>query len=442
MFGKRRVSLELIDAQNDDWGKHAEIACEAIIAHVNKESMTDGKRLIKTIPEIKLLADMIFKRFGIRVEFIHSSTGVMGVLPMILNKYHVFLNKVLHGFEGINSQEAILSGWQDRKGSIDLKKAKVSGIFSEYTHQFFINLPFIVKNLNFTASEMVGCMLHEIGHLFNNYEYSDRLESTNVILAQLSTELKNNTDSKKIDYVFKQYLDITQQEKIDIDIHNSNRIILGGQLVANYFSYVKSQWPVAKYDETGSEVAADAFASRFGYGKEIVIALDKIERLYGMHRSKITLGIAGGIYDIINLGIPLALSLTLLSLGAIPVGLLWLGITGLALYGSGADLKDMTYDDLKDRYIRIRQQCVQMLKDSDVDPKTAKDLLEQIYAMDAVIKSTGYFKPMTAKISNLVFSRHRQANDSIQLQRMLEELAHNDLFIRSAEFNASLKTGA
>ena len=60
-------------------------------------------------------------------------------------------------------------------------------------------------------------------------------------------------------------------------------------------------------------------------------------------------------------------------------------------------------------------------------------MLENIYAIDEAIKSTSVVRTLPAIISNFIFSGARQAVSSIKEQQLLEVLASNDLFVKSAE---------
>lgn len=97
------------------------------------------------------------------------------------------------------------------------------------------------------------------------------------------------------------------------------------------------------------------------------------------------------------------------------------------------DVRDYTYDDLKIRYLRVRQDIVDQLKEIKDDKEVVKQMLENIYTIDEAIKSTSVVRILPAIISNFIFSGARQAVSSIKEQQLFEALASNDLFVKSAE---------
>lgn len=438
-----RLATEFISHQEGNLGTKFDIIFQNIIDDLGKlDKDVKGNTLYKSIPAIKLLEDTVFNRFGIKVRYNHSNKVLMAVLPMFVNKFHIFLNDALHGFKGIKSQETILKGLDGKKGYVDLENAKVSGIFSTYDHLLFMNLPLLINFVKLNARELSGVLLHEIGHLFNNYEFANRIESTNEVLLNLSNELKNGNDAKKIEIIYKQYLDLTNsKEDIDLFTSGKTRVIIGATLFKKHFQYVRSQWHYAKNDETGSEVSADVFSARLGYGNDLIKALDKIGKTVGSTNEFIR------VFNIITLinyiAIPCAGISLILLMGAIGWAILlsvWCSVC--LLWASdifGADNLIMTYDTIKVRYIKIREQYIDLIKNSDLPTVDAQHILEQIYSIDVIIKNTKEYSLFFTKIGNVLFSKHRTAANDITLQRLIEELAHNELFLKSAELNIAIK---
>jgi hypothetical protein len=100
---------------------------------------------------------------------------------------------------------------------------------------------------------------------------------------------------------------------------------------------------------------------------------------------------------------------------------------------TGEDTRDYTFDDLKVRYKRIRQQCLEQLKDSSLLADTIKTLITDIKHIDDIILQATDYKPVCAALSNLIFPANRNSKRAIEQQQLIEDLAHNDLFLKSAE---------
>lgn len=431
---KTVLSCEGIAFQKDGYGRKLEIIFSDIIDYVHANPALDNRSLIKSASGFKLLEESIQQRFGLKLTFIPSSYSLMSVLPMVLNKYHIFLNEILHGFNGIPSQETVLKGWEDEKGTVDSGKVVLGGVFSSYTHQLFINIYALVNELNLDASELTGILLHEIGHLFSNYEFSTRLESTNQVLAELSKHLKGD-DYEKANYVYKNFLDlIGDTEDKDLITSGKTRVVIGMSVFKKYFNYVVSQWPIKKYNETSSEQTADAFSTRFGYGRQLINALDKIESKFGVQNNPVKMNQFNFIFNAMEVMIVLGFIAVPVLIPTLPVMVVSAICMGMCIYSFGDSSRDMTYDELKVRYLRIREQYVNILKNSDIPKEESDKIITDIYAMDQVIKSIKPFRSLFNSFSNFIFTENRNVKNDVETQRLLEQLAHNDLFIEANKF--------
>lgn len=431
---KVTLSCEGIAFQKDGYGKKLEIIFADIIDFVKANPALDNRSLVKSASGFKLLEESIQQRFGLKLAFIPSNHGLMAVLPMILNKYHIFLNELLHGFDGIPSQETVLKGWDNEKGTVDTAKVVLGGVFAKYTHQLFINIYQLVHELDMGPSELTAILLHEIGHLFSNYEFSTRLESTNQVLAELSKQLKGE-EFDKADYVYKNFLNlIGDTEDKDLITSGKTRVVIGMLVFRKYFNYVISQWPLSKYDETSSEQTADAFSTRFGYGRQLVNALDKIESKFGTQNNPVLMNRLNFVFNAMEVMIVLGFIAVPVLIPTLPVALVSALCMGMCIYGMGDNFRDMTYDELKVRYVRIREQYVNLLKNSDISKEESDKIITDIYAMDEVIASIKPFRSLFNIFSNFIFSSNRDVKNDVELQRLLEKFAHNDLFIEASKF--------
>jgi len=428
-----KLAMEFIQVQKDNYGKELELLFQELIVFCNDNPTFNNKEIVKLCPQIKAIEKSVFDRFGLKISIIASDYTIMGVLPMIMNKYHVFLHESLHGFDGIAHQEAALKMWDGQTGWVDTSKAKVGGMFSSYTHQFFMNPIYMVRQCGTDAGEMTAILLHEVGHLFDNYEFSSRLESTNQVLAELTNAIKLGEDAKKTEYLYAKYLDLTNsQEDRDLLTSGKTRVVIGAELFRKHFNYMKSQLPNRKYDETSSEMSADLFASRFGYGRQLVNGLDKTV----IEGDKELISSINFTVNTIEL-----MSLTAyIFIGLVGGPFVALGIAGWMIFIlnlSGTNNQDMTYDVLKDRYLRVRQHYVQMLKNSGIDREEAQKIINDIYVIDDLVKNIKPFRSIFKSMADFIFPSHRDAKNDIAVQRLLESLAHNDLFLKAAELKAA-----
>lgn len=218
-------------------------------------------------------------------------------------------------------------------------------------------------NVNFTAPIITAIILHELGHIFNYFVLADRLEATNNILASLSKEIKGGNNSEKIHVIFK---DLTKQFGIkdstfDDLLSESNSTIIGVKLFNKYIKYVKSQLPNSVYNDTINEALADNFASRFGYGRQLILSIDRFNKGEPEKNNLIASYITFMSF-ITNVAFP-----SLLILGSFIGGVGILGVlislfVTMVIKGSGEEHQSHSYDTLKTRYQRIRQQYIEMIK--------------------------------------------------------------------------------
>ena len=429
MLNKGLMAIETIDTQNDRFGDDMLRLVSSVVKEV--ENATSEIRLTNH-PAVDGLEKLIFSRLGLKVTFI-TNEAPAAILPFYSNKNHIFLPDFFRGNISLRDQNRLLDKFEDRKGSVNLQTAKLSGIFSEYDHPLYVNFYFLVKHFSMSAGDITAIILHELGHGFNACYYADRTDRTNQVLASVARRIVGQ-EKGDIEYVYKELLTVSPsitKEAVDT-ILNGNRIVAGVTWFKTVVGIVKSQMSDDTYNNTAFEASSDSFASRFGYGKQLLIALDKISQ-GAPEKSK-------SVYYLVQtLNALTTVCLAVLILSAIAgaaVGPAFIfGIVSfIFMTVSRQDVMDHTYDELKQRYIRLRTDAIDQLKVPSLPRDRVKDLLEGIYAMDEVIKETSVVKTLSMKIADFLFSGSRQAAVSINDQQSLEQLASNDMFFRAADF--------
>ena len=474
---KRTSSNESISFQNDKFGKDLEKILTDIQIYVKENSNIDTKDFYNNSNLIKDLSKCIKDCLGLTIKFVsiddlnaHGSavTTPFSLSPHVLNNYgSLNLLKLLNDPKiDITRKEEIFlenqTSFYNKKSYIDLKNAKVSGAFSDYISYVAIGFITLFKK-DTTPPEVTGLLLHELGHVFSEFELCDRLERTNQVLSDLSKVVKENKVLEKKEYIVKELESIVNLTKDDIDklLKSENRVAFGYNLFSVIGKEIKSQTNIDIYNETSSEQLADNFAVRFGYGKELISYFEKNRKdfelinkpnvfiriiFYIMYFSFLTL------FFIMIIGV--GASAIVAAAGAITPGLailylikpiiyLILGlylIKNVPLSLSNSPNNDLepnvlNNDDVKNRYIRIRQQYIEKINQIELPKDELKLVIETIYSIDGIIKKT---KDVDSGILNtiqkLLFSKQRNLHNEIELQRLLESLSHSDLFLKSAEF--------
>ncbi len=435
---KHKFSLEMIDVQkNDSFGSMLEEQFAIV-----KKGMDDGVyKTAKDISEAKIndtIEKLVKERFGLSIKLIISRVGNGSIIIMPVSDHHIFIHDLLKNSDVVRNHNKLAKIQNENTGMINLSTAKVGGMFSKYTHNLYLDLSNLFNYYKLTPGQVTAIMLHELGHAFTYYEYSNRLESTNQVLQTVFEELTSKKANKNITYVYKELAKYDIKEKdIDAIVNSQNEIIMGTRLFMVAVGIYKSQLSIGKYDETASEQSADQFAARFGYGGELGIALGKI---YGdntpEHNSAIRANINIAVTLLIGFWL-LILAVTVLTLSAfgVFVSVYFSAFVIIMFMFSGTANRDMTYDNVIDRYKRIRQELINQLKDIDLLPKDTRTIIESIQSVDEIIKDAKPYRHIFQILSDLLVPSNAAAKSDIEMQQLLENLANNDLFLKSAELN-------
>lgn len=435
-------AAEMIEFQNDQFGAQL----ESIFTEIKDTYVKPGMRMPAAMADkySARLSKMIFNRFGLKCSIVYNE-HLAAVMPLYANRNHIFLNSWHKGVE-IEDQVKFLEKLKNQKGFIDLAKAKIGGRYSEYDHTLYINYDDFFASGMLAPGQATGIVLHEIGHAFYNISHSDRWHSANQILADLAltTVGKKKTDRTHIYREIEKYNDNIKKEEID-------KMLSGDPIVAGYIwhKYIaegnfNASGGSAKnntYDQTSCEQMADNFAARFGYGREVVSGLEVIYKLYGSFNHSWYMAAWSMLLEYALVGIFNAIAISMIiaafSVGAGGGVLLLYGIlikifTVAYVFSTGEASRDYTYDELKFRYKRLRDQMVTRLKDKSLDKTTVRKILDDIAYTDGVIKGIYEDWSIYRVILNRVIPANWAAKNAIEDEQLLETLAANALFVKSA----------
>lgn len=386
------------------------------------------------------------ERFGIKLNIDENSEGrVVGWLNPVYNGKHVFFSDIYRPQAELDVLENIRNIKNFKKKSyVDLKSAKVAGFFSDIENQISFDVYNLQNTAKLSAREIAAVFAHELGHIFTTLEFFDRSYTANQTLAcaiKAANASKDKTKDEHI-YILQQLGDATGQEGLvelaDIkDGYTKSMVALGlGFKESGSLSNLN-------YDETQVEAQADVFATRLGFGKELVTASYKLEKLnmgfldkyrpvkWVLEFSKIAVA-------------PLLVSyfamMPMAAVGWIAPTLANLGLASAAsyvsamllTYVSGDAVRDWSRDDPKVRYLRIKEQLNTLLKNKNLSDNQKKETLMDIEQIDEVIKNTKDTINFSRAIANFVMPSNRAAKKGIELQRQLESLISNDVYARAA----------
>jgi hypothetical protein len=430
--GANRIALEVIEFQNNKFG----IDIEAVVIEI-RDALQRGEIIDHLCTKLEKL---IMTRTGLNVQIVYD-WDIIGIVPMSYNKSNTLLIKEYRGHISSPDQALALREAQGRQGTVDLKHAKVSGLFSDIKSSLNVNFDHLFTSWKMEPADITAMILHELGHAFTMFEYEDRLQTANQILSNIAKHMSSGKSLKQ-EYIYeelKSLNSVVTPEDVETII-SGNRIIAGHRLLKLTIGSLSSQMPNDVYDRTSAEQLADNFATRFGYGRQLISALHKLDSYFedpNRYKNEFKLSmvtsnlgrlikLALSVFVIINLALPFAVILSFI--------LYWVVKPEREFLRAAGDAnKSYIYDDYKDRFKRMQNEFVASLKDTRLPKEDIVVILENIEYVNAVIKETKSHVPLFTAIANVIYTDSRTVKKAVDEQRLLEDLAHNDLFIKAAQ---------
>lgn len=439
MSRRRLFSLanESISFQSGRLGREIELAINIYIESKDKDNLFKQlSRIIKDHTNLTVLVRLPTreeaKDLGLLPAAIPCKEFSLG--HILINDYNkkrltdVFKNVDANGVHELQKKFE-----KHLESTVDLRTAKVTGFFEELECEIILEPDIFLNDFKITSPELTAIILHEIGHLFTCFEFANRLNKTNQSLALMSKLLMEKSSIDVMSYNFR-YLGekLTNNPKVFDGLENiKDSTVLSTVIVDAIVRHSDSELGLSHYDKTTSEYLADQFASRQGYGKEIITGLSKVfTKISGPNFSSNNDKALDTIFVVQLTGMTI---FNLVSLGGILASLILIPFLMLLVGVNSYSSKDYTYDTFRTRFLRIKEQLVERIKDRKLDNKAAKDILDDLKVIDDQLSSVKDYESVFTKISLFFSKKNRDIKDGIQLQRDLEELSSNDLFIKSAK---------
>lgn len=309
------------------------------------------------------------------------------------------------------------------KGWVDLQRGMVGGIFSEIEHQVFVHKGLVETNL-LSDEERAAVFLHEIGHLFTYYEFLGHTLTTNVILYAATQAFFKSDDLIKRT----QIVDETCKA-LDIDLEDpealvrcTSKEVFQTVVLRKAILTAKSSTGTPIYDLTGTEALADQYAIRQGAGRHLATGLDRIHRYYGGSPS----------YQSTAMHLFATLIRVILFFALIlPTG-------GLILLILLINPAMKLYDEPGARLARMKRELVAGLKDQSIPVPQRKAWLDDIDAIDALLKNIDDKRTLMEMFYTSVLPGGRRQYQQLKFQLELEKMVNNQLFV-TAEKLTNLK---
>lgn len=383
--------------------------------------------------------DIIFRHTGIKAEVkLDPSRGLINACayPIILDSSNPFtqmwheLGYTAHVDDWTHTQKRILPFTRDLKGSIDLGKSRVTGVFSKIPTQIYMG-DGLWTNTTMTAAEIAAICLHEIGHVFTFFEMLLHTTTTNLTLMCAKRDINrapNKEERLKLVFEVANVLGarVDNAEKLaDPRTQDADFIAIYLSAISNG-SINSTTAAGAKYDLRSSEVAADQWANRHGAGLALTMGLAKLPG-YSSYKMPI---FAHAAVDILMLTARIAMMVFSATAAPIMVALAGMWVLGWLAVG---DPEFRIYDDPAERLHRIRKDIVQILKSNIHDKKVRAALLQDLNEIDPFIAQYKDYRSIMNRLWIFVGSNRRAQYKQMRLEQELESISNNNLFVAAAK---------
>lgn len=352
-------------------------------------------------------------------------------IPMV-NKNNVLINSFIRNWFNSDVGLKMIGNAEDGvvRGKVNMKTGKVSGVFSDI--QTTIHMPVVMLvGTKYTEQEIAAIILHEVGHIFTYFEFMSRSMTTNQALAGMAKALDGSGDIKEREVIFmtvKKTLGLKDLDTAELLKSNSNKV---AEMVVLTNVVKKSQSELGSnvYDFSSWEYLADQYAARQGAGRHLVTGLDKLYR---------------GHFNISFRSLPTYLAFEALK-AMLLVGSIALITTGAGMHLGGYGLQgtliltamdgsgDGTYDTPGARFKRVRNQIVENLKDKKLSKDDTERLHADLKAIDTVMESVEDRRQLFGVLWDFISPSARKAWNQKTLQKELEDVAVNELFVKASQ---------
>lgn len=476
------LSLEMIDPQMNDYVVNAIKDCfDELSAFIKDNSINNTYSLFDNRDAytiIKKLDIIISKRFGI--NFKHTGTtmteyGALTVPPKNFSILNTDIEEIYQNttyylkMKGLKDSNALpteeiknsdynhtdmLFRWKKSMDAlekamnttgvvIDLKKAVIYGLPD--TYHVFLTADFcsLVNELELDSDELTAVLLHEIGHAFTHIEYSYRtVNNTSVLMDTIKENVERHNKTYK-ESLLLAYKELFKEVPVTLEKANTVTVVLATvERFIKEHNYINDSLVAS----TDSEQLADQFAGRFGMGAALITSLTKIYKKYPDQQWYVTMASVNLVYALQIFAVGLISGVgTGVILATVTISVLLLSILSMITYsifsyttgGNVAVVK--TYDDNKQRLIRVRNELVRNIRSSKLDNNVIKDLIAQVDSVSLIINALPDEKPMF--IDNFFQTMTTKGKRMLELQKLeqiTESLMENDLHIAAAKIKTLL----
>lgn len=353
--------------------------------------------------------------------------SVVSDMRSVLARYGEFVNdsNVLNNIKiTLDSIQKLNTSLNNNPIKIDTKNAKIIGLADDIVSIVGINMYILVTLLKIDHIELTAAYLHELGHIFTILEYSNRFTAnTSVLVDTIKSNLEKsgNNPSKAFRQVYKDLggkLDINKLSDTSAFIHITNI----------YVNHIKDMVKDNTHSSIDTEMLADQFSTRFGYGSKLIKHLNYVDVTANKIKSELKQELLGiSFYAVIFSLLSILVFGYIAIIGIIStvlfmVVMLVIKITidiVVSIITKGKTNVDELYDTDFRRYKRIRNDLIRQIRIYDLPKQTIDTILNDIKNIDAII--------------NMAEKKYLDVNMFDKLYRKISPTAKRILSIKETE---------
>jgi hypothetical protein len=428
-------SLEAIDFQTDTFGKQLEILFEDLFKQNKTAKEADASK------QKQLIEKLVKQRTGLAINLNLNTDQIASIYIPTFHQNHIFYNNHFRDdykeYSKQRGEQRFLKNLiaKTNTSSVNLKTAKVTGIFGEFAYDIQISYKFF-KQKPFTSAQVTAIFLHELGHLFTVLEMTSRSITTNQVLAYLCKSVLEKVTGQELKFIVEESEKSLNLKKGALEeiYEQTDPIVITTVLLKKNSEHIHSQSGLYAYDLVSCEMMADQFVARFGYGRHVIEGLDNMYKKFGITSDTRAGNKVALLADFsMNFLVWPGLIVVGLMTAAAPYAVIGAVMYLLSWLGSGSGKVDHTYDSMVTRPTRVKNDLLQTLKDKSLDKKTIDILIADIKALENLINKYEDYVPLMTRIKDYFMKSHRDARDAKMLQNDLENLAANKLFLQAAQ---------
>lgn len=462
------VSMESIDVQKDtavvDKLENIYITFKKLVDDLKPIDSNFFLKKDRAVTEaMDALDKILFDRFGIHFKTVMNSYMNIAIYAVPPKGYNILVADNENIYENVRESIkysgrsgrdpdkvysehdyfSIMASWKKSVDSlekvlradgvkVDLKNAKISGLPEDLRMFLTLDIVSVINTFKLTPREFAAVILHETGHAFDDIAYSYRTITNTTILLDTIQDMVGRKNKSLKEGLLISYKKIFDKEPTELKDKNTMSVCLS--FVDTFFKESVG-FNEAPHGATDSEQLADVFSARFGLGSELVTALDKVTKANDAayyNSSWMVLDIIFYAYITILLTILITTLSPMLLFAICYIIAMVIGNFIVSVFTKGGMTTPKTYDDLKRRMERVRNDMIRQTRMIDLDQDAIKAFIAQLDTVDKIIKNVpeetdGVFDSFIKKYT----AAGRKLVEMKTIEQLTEDLMSNQLYVAS-----------